>query len=334
MLARFSANADASAPVSVIIVTFNSRAHFPRLKRALEAQSQPARLLVVDNASAPDQRPLAADFPIGAEIVQLLENTGFARANNLAVSLVDTPLVALLNPDAFPEPNWLAALVRAAERTPEAASFGSTQISAEDPSKFDGLGDCYHVLGIPWRGGYGWPISTPARAGRIFSACAAAALYRRAAWHEIGGFDESYFCYCEDVDLGFRLRLAGWGVLQVAEARVHHVGGASSGVRSDFSVYHGTRNRLWTFVKNMPLPVLWLLVPCHAAATLFLLARAHGQGTWPATLRGLTDGVKGLGVVWRARASVQRQRRASSIDVLRAMTWSLAALRTRAPMVR
>lgn len=324
----------ASANACIIIVTFNSRAHFARQKRALEAQTRPARLIVVDNASAPDQRPLAADFPKGTQIVQLEENTGFARANNLAVAMGESPLVALLNPDAFPEPDWLEALIGAAESAPEAASFGSTQISAEDPGKFDGLGDCYHVLGIPWRGGYGWPLSTPARSGQIFSACAAAALYRRAAWQEVGGFDERYFCYCEDVDIGFRLRLAGWDVHQVSGARVHHVGGASSGVRSDFAVYHGTRNRLWTFVKNMPILALCLLAPAHAAATLFLLARARGQGAWPATLRGLKDGMKGLGTVWRTRAPIHHQRRATSLDLLRAMTFSLKALRTRAPIVR
>ncbi len=320
--------------VSVIVVTFNSRAHFPRLKAALEAQSMAARLLVLDNASRPDQRPTPADFPAGTRIVQMSENTGFARANNAAMAMVDTPLVALLNPDAFPEPGWLAALIAAAERTPEAASFGSTQISAEKPSQFDGLGDCYHVFGIPWRGGYGWPSSTPAPAGSIFSACAAAALYRREAWLAIGGFDESFFCYCEDVDLGFRLRLAGWSVMQIPAAVVHHIGGASSSVRSDFAVYHGTRNRLWTFVKNTPAPAFWYLAPCHAAATLFLLARAIGQNTWWATLRGLIDGVKGLGPIWQARRTIQRQRRAASADVLAAMTWSLKALRTRAPVVR
>lgn len=321
--------------VGVIVVTYNSRAHFARQKAALEAQTHPHRLLVIDNASAPDQRPHAADFPVGAEIVQMERNTGFAAANNLGVARLDTPYVALLNPDAFPAPDWLARLVAAADSAPDAASFGSTQIAAENPALYDGLGDCYHALGIPWRGGYGWAVAaTPAKAGETFSACAAAALYRRDAWLAVGGFDESYFCYCEDVDLGFRLRLAGWRVRQVPEAIVHHVGGASSGRQSDFAVRHGTRNRLWTFVKDMPGAWFWLLAPLHAAATLFLLMRARSNGLWAPTLAGVREGLAGIGPVWRARNAVQRGRTASAGAVLGAMTWSVGAMRRRAPVVK
>lgn len=325
-----------ASAVGVVIVTYNSRSHFPRQKAALEALETPAaRIVVVDNASRPDERPLPGDFPLHAEILQMEANLGFAAANNLAVARLDTPLVALLNPDAFPEPDWLSRLVAGAAAAPDAAAFGSTQVSAEDPAVYDGLGDCYHVLGIPWRGGFGWPrASCAAPSGETFSACAAAALYRRTAWEAVGGFDESYFCYCEDVDLGFRLRLAGWRVMQVADAVVHHVGGASSGKQSDFAVYHGTRNRLWTHVKNMPGAAFWITLPLHLAVSLVLLVRARAAGLHAPTMRGLRDGVRGLPAVWRARSAVQRARRASAASVLRAMTWSIAALRRRAPDVR
>lgn len=320
--------------VGVIIVTYNSRAHFARQKAALEAQTQAYRLLVIDNASATDQRPRAEDFPAGAEIIQMESNTGFAVANNVGVVRLDTPLVALLNPDAFPAPDWLETLVAAAARAPDVAAFGSTQISAEDPAVLDGLGDCYHVFGLPWRGGYGWPRATAVSDGEPFSVCAAAALYRCEAWRAVGGFDETFFCYCEDVDLGFRLRLAGWRSAQVAAAVVHHVGGASSGKRSDFAVYHGARNRLWTFVKNMPGLWFWLLAPAHAAATACLLVRARMQGTQDATLRGLRDALAGLDPVWRARRATQRARAASDVAVLAAMAWSPAAFVRRAPVLR
>jgi GT2 family glycosyltransferase len=87
----------------------------------------------------------------------------------------------------------------------------------------------------------------------IFSPCAAAALYRRSALLEVGGFDEDFFCYVEDVDLGFRLRLAGYRCLYVPLSVAHHIGsGTTGGKNSDFSVYHGHRNLVWAFVKNMP----------------------------------------------------------------------------------
>ncbi|MDX2233432.1 MAG: glycosyltransferase family 2 protein [Hyphomonadaceae bacterium] len=324
--------------VGVIIVTFNSRAHFARQKAALEAQTLPHRLIVIDNASAPDQRPRAEDFPAGAAIIQLDANTGFAHANNMGVALLDAPWAVLLNPDAFPEPTWLQHLVAAAKAAPDAASIGSTQVSAGDPAVYDGLGDCYHVFGIPWRGGYGWPTTAPPRAGEPFSACAAAALYRTDAWRAVGGFDEALFCYCEDVDLGFRLRLAGWRILQAPQAVVHHVGGASSGGRagrsSDFALRYGSRNRLWTFMKNMPGWAFWVFAPAHAATTAYLLARAAGQGTFGPTWAGVREALAGLGPIWRARAQTQRTRTAPVVDILAMMAWSPLTLNRRAPVLR
>ncbi len=320
--------------VGVVVVTYNSRAHFPRLKAALEAQTHPYRLIVVDNASRPDQRPLSTDMPAGAQIEQMDANTGFAAGNNRAVERFDMPLVALLNPDAFPEPDWLARLVAAARAHPDAAAFGSTQIAADDPTRFDGLGDCYHVAGIPWRGGYGWPVSAGAQGGDAFSPCAAAALYRRDVWAELGGFDERFFCYCEDVDLGFRIRLAGHRVVQVADAVVHHVGGASSGPRSDFAVYHGTRNRLWTYVKNMPGAAFWIFLPAHAAMTACFLTISPFRGTGPATRRGVWHALRDLAPVLRARDVLQRSRKASVATLLKAMAWSPLKMLARAPVLQ
>jgi len=132
-----------SGGVGVVIVTFNSRRYFARLKAALSQQTEPFALYVVDNASAAEQRPGADDFPAGALIVQLEENIGFAAANNRAAALCDGEFIALLNPDAFPAPDWLVELLEAAARWPGAAAFGSTQIAADTPERYDGLGDCY-----------------------------------------------------------------------------------------------------------------------------------------------------------------------------------------------
>lgn len=319
--------------VGVVIVTFNSRAHFPRLKAALEAQTHPFTLVVIDNASRAEERPAATDFPAGAEIRLMERNLGFAEGNNVAAASLDTDFIALLNPDAFPAPGWLAQLVGAARANPDAAAFGSTQISAEDGTRFDGLGDCYHVAGVPWRGGYGWPVTRGARSGDCFSPCAAAALYRTSVWRELGGFDERFFCYCEDVDLGFRIRLAGHRVVQAGDAVVHHVGGASSGRRSAFAVFHGTRNRLWTFVKNMPAPAFWILLPLHIAMTLAFLVWSPFRGTGPATWRGVGAALAGIGPIWRTRRAVQRTRRARATDVLSVMAFSPFAMLSRAPVV-
>lgn len=313
---------DTPPRAGVIIVTFQSRRFFPRLRAALDLLDASYDLIVLDNASSPDQRPTAADFPAHAKLVQSETNLGFAAGNNRGAAMLANEFIVLLNPDAFPDPDWLSKLIAAADAYPRAGSVGSTQIAAENTERYDGLGDCYHASGLPWRGGYGQLRSAPPPEGEPFSACAAGALYRATAWREAGGFDESFFCYCEDVDLGFRLRLLGWRCIQATDATISHVGGGSSGSRSDFAVMHGTRNRTWTFVKNMPGALFWLLLPAHAAILLLFLVVSPFRGTGAATWRGAGAAIKGLSRVFKTRTGVQRARKASLTQVAAALTWN------------
>lgn len=319
--------------IALIVVTYNSAVHFSRLRKAIDAQTfRNFALIVWDNASRPDQQPSPADLPDGARLVQSEENLGFAAANNRAADLVASKYVALLNPDAFPNANWLETLWTAAESAPHAGAFGSTQIMSEDENRFDGLGDCYHAAGVPWRGGYGWPRRQPARTYGTFSACAAAALYRREAWREAQGFDERFFAYCEDVDLGFRLRLLGWPSIQIGGAIVRHVGGASGGGRrSAFAVFHGTRNRLWTFVKCMPGILLWALLPAHILVTVVLLAISPFRGAGRATWRGVWSGLAGLRPILADRRSLHARRKTSLRALAKALTWNPLDMARRAP---
>jgi GT2 family glycosyltransferase len=328
---------DAPQPIAtIIIVTFRSASHLPRLRAALDALVERRfDLIVVDNASAPEERPQQHDLPHGAHFIQLERNEGFAAANNRAAKIARTPFLVLLNPDAFPEPEWLGALLEAAAANPRAAAIGSTQISATDTTRFDGLGDCYHAFGVPWRGGYGAVrAKTAALPGETFSACAAAALYRADLWRDVGGFDESYFCYCEDVDLGFRLRMAGYICIQAPDAIVHHVGGASSGARSDFAVFHGTRNRTWTFFKNMPAPLLLLFGLPHLGVLTLFLAVSPFRGTGRATWRGAMAAFAGLPKVMAARRSVQKTRRVALRQLLHAMAFSPYDVINRSAVIR
>jgi GT2 family glycosyltransferase len=155
---------------------------------------------------------------------------------------------------------------------------------------------------------------------KIFSPCAAAALYRRQALVDVGGFDEDYFCYVEDVDLGFRLRLAGHKAMYVPDAVVHHVGSATTGGQhSDFSVYHGHRNLVWTFVKNMPGVLFWLLLPLHLMMNAMMLVWFIARGQGQVILRAKRDAIKGLPKAWLKRRQIQERRVASIKDIWRAL---------------
>lgn len=286
---------------------------------ALAIQTRPFdRVIVVDNGSA-DLEALPpweghAEFHVEA----LGENKGFAAANNCGLALcADCDYVALVNPDAFLAQNWLEQMLCVAEVHPESASFGSCLIQANAPHLLDGAGDAYHYSGLAWRTGHGKPVALcPSDVQEIFSPCAAAALYRREPMVEAGGFDEDFFCYMEDVDLGFRLRLLGWTSLLVPGAHAFHVGSASTGSqRSTFAVYHGHRNLVWCFVKNMPGGLLWLFLPVHVLINIVAVLVYGCRGQLINILRAKHDALTGIPSAWRKRVTLQSRRAVLCRDI-------------------
>jgi GT2 family glycosyltransferase/O-antigen/teichoic acid export membrane protein len=308
--------------VAVVVVNLNGAAVLDRCLDSLARQTvSPARTIVVDNASTDGSAEGLEERHPGVEVVRRDENVGFAAGNNLAVErATDCEWVALLNPDAFPEPEWLERLLSAAEANPEFAFFGSRLLMADSPKLLDGAGDLYHVSGLAWRDGHGEPAEGAATERReIFSPCAAAALYRRDAFLGVGGFDEDFFCYFEDTDLSFRLRLVGHRCLYVPDAVVHHVGSTTVGVDSDFTVYHSFRNQVWTFAKNMPGGMVWLYLPQLVLVQTLLLAAFAMRGRPGVMLRAQRDALRGLPHVLRKRGAIQWERTVEPKDVRRVM---------------
>jgi GT2 family glycosyltransferase len=156
-------------PVGLSIVTYNAEPYIRRALDAVAAQSRlPDRVVVLDNASHDRTltivRDVVAPWTTPTRVIEAGSNLGFAAGNNRAVqALTDCELVALLNPDAFPEPGWLEALVTAAAAHPEAASFASRQVLDSNPELLDGIGDVYHVSGLVWREGHGRPARSVPR---------------------------------------------------------------------------------------------------------------------------------------------------------------------------
>jgi GT2 family glycosyltransferase len=206
---------------------------------------------------------------------------------------------------------------------------------AADPGRLDGLGDIMAGAGFPFRGGYRGPDPGPQPVGEVFSACGAAMLIDRELFLAMGGFDERLFCYCEDVDLGYRLRLVGEPTLVVPDAVVRHEGSASTGgPRSEFAMFHGARNRLWVYVKDTPPALLWLSLPFHLATTMLLFARHATRGELKAPWRGLVAGFAGLSGALAARREIQAGRKVGSWDIARAMTWNPLDLLLRRVVIR
>ncbi len=316
--------------ISVIIVNYNAGEWLAKSVQSLLDQTQSRfECFIVDNGSTDQSMhglpPLDARF----EVIMAGENLGFAVGNNLAAKKATAPWLALLNPDAFARADWLEKILEAAALGPNVTMVGSTQYLALEPGKFDGLGDFYHVTGLAWRAGFGHDVH-PINTGEAFGPCGAGAAYHRETFLRLGGFDESFFCYHEDVDMAFRLRLDGGICVQSADAIIDHVSSAISGRASNFAVYHGTRNRIWTFYKNMPTPLLIGLLPLHITLNIAMLFWAcFRPGRFAPTWRGVRDGVKGLGTLRASRRQVQSARRVSSWKLLKAFAWSPVKVVTR-----
>ena len=307
--------------VSVIIVNWNSGNLLKVCLHHLRKQSiAPRQVFVVDNAST-DESEKIAESTAWVTLMKMPDNIGFAAGNNRALIECNTEFVALLNPDAFPEPDWIEQLLKATKKYPDIAAFGSQQLQYEDPKILDGTGDCYHLSGLFWRIRHGMHVRHQDKSPHeIFSPCAAAAMYNRKALIKAGGLDEDYFCYSEDVDLGFRLRLAGYKAMYVSGAVVRHVGSATTGGQhSDFSVYHGHRNLVWTYVKNMPGALFWLLLPLHLLLNMISIVVFTVRGQFRVILRAKWDAIKGLPRVLAKRKKIQNDLKANIRDIWQAL---------------
>jgi len=306
----------------VIVVNYNGGTMIRDCLESLRRQTlRHFRTLVVDNASTDGSADdIARDFP-EVRLIRSPTNLGFAAGNNLAIAdAAPARWVALLNPDAVAHEDWLERLVEAGERHPEFSMFGCRMLADAAGEYLDGVGDAYHVCGLPWRVGHGAPAAGRFEAAReIFAPCAAAALYRRDAIDATGAFDPDFFCYVEDVDLAFRARLAGHRALYVPQSVVVHVGSGVVGEHSDFQLYHGHRNLVWTFVRNMPWPLLVAYLPAHLAMTLVTLAVFAARGRGRVLLRAKLDALRGLPRVLAKRGPTQSKRVVSAAALRSAM---------------
>lgn len=308
----------------VVIVSFNSGKSLQRCVEAvLEQTYENKTVVVVDNASSDNQSLTVLDNLAREQKVylkRLTDNAGYGAAINLAVrEWPDSQFIACLNADAFPDKNWLSELIAVAESEERIASVGSLMVQAHNANRLDGAGDALGFTGYPHRLGYGADLATADRyPAEIFSACAGACLYRRSAFEQVHGFDDSFFMYVEDVDLGFRLRLAGFENRLCHTALAHHIGSESAGYRSGFYTFFGHRNTELMLWKCLPAPLFLLVGPIHFLAVVALLPVMARRGRLRTYYRAKWAALRLLGTTRQARATVSVSCKSSAI--LKAMT--------------
>ncbi|WP_035888204.1 glycosyltransferase family 2 protein [Legionella norrlandica] len=313
--------------IGVIIINYNSGKYLLKALRALAIQTyKPYQIIIFDNASS---EPIPQDIRclnLPLTIIENDTNLGFATGNNRAAEYLSPEInwIALLNPDAYPHKDWLKEMVNAIREYPQFAFLGCKLICEQEPHLLDGTGDCYHVSGKAWRKNHRKPLSRdPGHISEIFSPCAAAALYHREAFNNAQGFDDHYFCYYEDIDLAFRLWLLGYKGGYVPKAIVEHTGSATTKRHSDFYTYHGHRNLVWTYFKNMPTSLLLFSLPLHillnVATILLFLCRKQTS----IILKSKIDAIKNLQRVLRQRKIIQKSRKISTFQLLKILNKGL-----------
>ncbi len=265
-----------SAPrkVSVCILSWNGRRHLETCLPALRAQHDPGvpwEVLVLDNGSDDDTVQWVRREHPWVRLLESPVNAGFCRGNNLLVSESEGDAIALLNNDTRPGDGWLAALVDALAAAPEDVAAVSGRIVDWDGERLDfGRGIMTfdgHAFQLDFRRPLAW-ARLPVDGAELLFACGGNLLIRKRSFLDAGGFDESYFAYLEDVDLGWRLWAGGERVLFAADAVVHHRSAATSDLLGLFNRgFLFERNAFLTVYKNydaelwermMP-AVLWTL---------------------------------------------------------------------------
>ena len=244
--------------VSVIIVNWNRKELLQACLSSLARQSlTDFEIIVVDNGSTDGSNEmLRKNFP-NVILVELGKNTGFCRANNIGIELAKSEYVALLNNDTEVDENWLGELVKTLDEKKEYSFASSKMICMNDKGKIDRVADSFTTCCFMFGLGAGDDAETEyLQPFEIFGVCGGAAFFRKDVFEKIGGFDERYFAYLEDLDLNLRMAHAGFKGIYVPSAKVYHLGGGTSDGMKNPNVIKNTVRNLWfSLSKNIPVSV-------------------------------------------------------------------------------
>jgi len=297
--------------LTVAIPNHNGRHLLEDMLTSLERQTfRGFTTVVVDDCSTDDSLVyMCASWP-RVEIVRLDRRVGVTAALNACLARAGTELVALFNNDMELEPSCLAELVAELDRHPDLGSVTPKMLDFVDRNVIDGAGDMLNWRGGGRRRGHGERDGGQYdEAEDVFGPCGGAAVYRRAALQVVGGFDEGYYAYYEDVDWAFRAQLAGFRCRYVPSAVLYHHGSATLGRGfTDFNGYHLWRNPVWLIAKCVPGPALVRHLPQllrGQLGNLYAALRARKLHIWA---RAMRDALRGLPAALRKRRAIQRER--------------------------
>ena len=293
--------------VTVIIPNYNGDAYIDDCLKSLQKQDfRDFEILVVDNASEDGSADFIEKNYPDVTLIRLSQNFGFSRAVNEGIRRTKTPYLILLNNDTVCDPGFVGELYRAIDQDRRIFSVASKMLQMYAPDKIDGAGDLYCALGWAFAIGKDRSKKRYEKPGKVFSACAGAAIYRRDLFEQIGYFDEFHFTYLEDVDVGYRARIMGYENRYTPRAVVYHAGSGATGSRyNSFKVRIAARNSWYVIYKNMPALQIVLNLPFFLIGfgikALFFICKGYGREYLSGMKRGYLMCVQGRKFPFSAR---------------------------------
>jgi GT2 family glycosyltransferase len=320
--------------ISVVVVNWNGADHLAECLASLQFQANvhDIEIIVVDNGSTDNSADVIDSYSGRVRAVRNADNLGFAAGCNQGIRTSRGEYVALVNNDAVVDPAWLQELIGAIRKDPSIGCCTSKVLSYQNHGVIDNVGHVIFADGLTrGRGRLQVDNGQFEREEEVFSFSGCAALLRARMLDDIGLFDEHFFAYCEDADLGFRARLRGWRCIYVPTAIAYHKYSASTQAFSGFKAFHVERNRIWLAVKNLPLPLL-VLSPfftllryfwqCYGVfsgegASSRFVKQNSSRALFHILLRAYIGALAGLPWAIRERRRIQRTRTAPALQVLR-----------------
>ena len=290
--------------VSVIVVNYNGRHLLGDCFRSLIQQTYGNyEIILVDNGSKDDSTSFVKKHFPDIRILQLSSNIGFAGGTNAGIREARGEYLLTLNNDTCVFPEFIESFIQPMMRGSLVGMCASKMIFPD--KRINSTGICISRSGAAWnRGEFEQDRGQYNHEEEVFCPCAGAALYRRTMLDEIGLFDEDFFLFMEDVDLGFRGQLAGWKCIYVPEARVIHLHGKTAG--SDVSIYYINRNLLWNVVKNFPTRTFLYSIPWITGRFCSVIPYYFLQGKQKIIVRAKIDAVKGLRTMAEKRKRIKK----------------------------
>ncbi len=308
--------------ISVIIVNLNGERYLRDCLSSLRAQTfRDFEVIVVDNGSNDGSLRLIKDEFPWVKVIPLDTNTGFAKGNNIGIRASESEYVATLNNDTIVSSGWLKELYEAAETDRTIGMVASKILLGRDGIELDSAGMLIYPDGMSRQRRHGETDRGQFDGMReVLFPSACAALYRREMLGEVGLFDEEFFSYCEDADLGLRARLAGWKAVLAPEAVVRHLYSATGGRYSVFKAFHVERNHFWVLLKNMP--VRYILVSPFYTLWRYIV-QAYGLFSGRGSVARFVEGSGGFRLVAVVvRAYVKALMRGPPMIKKRRQIWS------------